>query len=88
MANLSRGLKDPKLNRFLVKNNEGITPSLFQIDNISNTLSNIPFEGNDSSHVASKIDKKFSSPQDKKPEPQKRFDLVYQNDCESRITSE
>ena len=63
MANLSRGLKDPTLNRFLVKNNEGITPSLFQIDNISNTLSNIPHEGIETSQVPSKMDKRFGSPQ-------------------------
>lgn len=87
---LNRGLKDQTINRFLVQNNEGITPALFQIDNISNTLSNIPVDPNESNLTLNKIDKgkRFSSPNQSKPEQQKRFDLVYQNDCDSRMTSE
>ena len=41
---ISRGLKDSSTNPFLVKNKEGVTPSLFQVDNVSNALSSVPLD--------------------------------------------
>ena len=41
---ISRGLKDSYTNPFLVKNKDGVTPSLFQVDSVSNALSSLPAE--------------------------------------------
>ena len=91
LKNLTRGLKDPSKNPnpFLVKNNEGVTPSLFHIDSISQALSGAALEaGNDSHGDGRQLDKRFSSPMQSKIDLSRRFDLVYQNDCDSRKASE
>ena len=55
------------------------------MDNISQNFSNLPLE---TSHDGFQIDKKYSSPLQSKPDLMKRFDLVYQNDCDVRDSSE
>ena len=58
---IGRGVKDQSSN-FLVKSKDGLTPSLFKVDNTSNAISSVPHELNDPNNVDKSIDRNFYSP--------------------------
>ena len=58
---IGRGVKDQS-STFLVKSKDGLTPSLFKVDNTSNAVSSVPPELNDTNNVDKSIDKNFYSP--------------------------